>query len=203
LTRGQKGILVSKLQRKQDKRKQIAKSTCNLFIEKGFVNISISEISKVAGIGKGTVYEYFENKEDIVFELMSCLQEDYDHKLQCNLENSNDTKQKVIYLFDLFLNDNEIVQTQKKIYKEFIAISLNNPSDEITNYQKIMKDKYTEVLLNIFNDAISKGELIEESISLVPSLFATIEGFFIITDDKLLMIDYIDSLFKILEKKGD
>jgi len=35
----------------------------------GFVNISISQIAKTAGIGKGTVYEYFNNKEDIVFSM--------------------------------------------------------------------------------------------------------------------------------------
>lgn len=193
---------MSKLIKKQEKRKQIAKSTCNLFIQKGFVNISISEIAKVAGIGKGTIYEYFENKEDIVFELMSCLQDDYDPKLECNLKNCQNTKQKVIYLFDLFLSDNEMIQTQKQIYKEFIAVSLNNPSEDIIEYQNIMKEKYTEILLEIFNSAISKGELIEESISLVPSIFATIEGFFIINDDKKLMIDYIDNLFKILKKRG-
>ncbi len=187
-------------QKKQDKRKQIAKSTCTLFVQKGVVNISISEIAKVAGIGKGTVYEYFTNKEDIVFELMSCLQEDYDPKLKENLEKSNSSKEKVIYLFDLFLNDDEIIQIQKKIYKEFIAISLNNPSNEIINYQKIMKEKYTEILLDIFNDAILKGELIKESIELVPSIFATVEGFFIINDEKQPILDYIDSLFKILKK---
>lgn len=203
MTISQEGMIVPKLQRKQNKRKQIAKSTCNLFIEKGFVNISISDIAKVAQIGKGTVYEYFENKEDIVFELMSCLQEDYDPKLQLNLKKSTDAKEKVIYLFDLFLSDNDTIQIQKKIYKEFIAISLNNPSQEIIKYQKIMKEKYIEILLGIFNNAISKGELIEESISLVPSVFATIEGFFIINDDKSLILDYINSLFIILEKKGD
>ena len=184
------------------KRKQIAKSTCNLFIEKGFVNISISEIAKVAGIGKGTIYEYFENKEDIVFELMSCLQEDYDPKLKSNLQKSNSTKQKVIYLFDLFLNENETILIQKKIYKEFIAIYLNNPSDKIIQYQKTMKDKYTEILLDIFNDAILNDELIKESIELVPSIFATIEGFFMVNDSSKLIVEYINSLFIILEKKG-
>jgi len=190
-----------KLVRKQAKRKQIAKSTCNLFLEKGFVNISISEIAKVANIGKGTVYEYFTNKEDIVFELMSCLQEEYDPKLEQNLDKSESTKEKVIYLFNLFLNEDEIIQVQKKIYKEFLAIYLNNPSDEIIKYQKIMKDKYTEILLTIFKEAIKKGELIEKSIDLVPSIFATVEGFFIINDDKKQIINYIDNLFKILEKK--
>ena len=50
-------------EKKLEKRKAIAKSTCDLFVRKGFVNISVSEIAHVAGIGKGTVYEYFSNKE--------------------------------------------------------------------------------------------------------------------------------------------
>ena len=194
---------MTKLVKKQNKRKKIAKSTCDLFLEKGFVNISISEIANVANIGKGTVYEYFTNKEDIIFELMSCLQEDYDPKLTGNLKSTRETKQKVIYLFDLFISEDKMVQRQKQIYKEFLAIYLNNPSQEIIKYQKIMKEKYIEILFGIFNNAISKGELIEESISLVPSVFATIEGFFIINDDKSLILDYINSLFIILEKKGD
>jgi AcrR family transcriptional regulator len=188
--------------KKLEKRKQIAKSTCNLFIEKGFVNISISEIAKIAGIGKGTVYEYFANKEDIVFELMGCLQENYDPKLMQNLLLADSTKQKVIYLFDLFLSEDESIQIQKKIYKEFLAIYLNNPSDEIIKYQKIMKDKYIEILLEIFNNAILKHELIEESIEFVPSIFASIEGFFVANDDPQIILEYINSLFKILERKG-
>jgi len=198
-----KGIKVTKLIKKQNKRKQIAKSTCNLFIEKGFVNISISEIAKVANIGKGTVYEYFTNKEDIIFELMSCLQEDYDPKLKSNLAKSENTKQKVVYLFDLFVSEDETVKIQKKIYKEFIAVYLNNASDEIKKYQKTMKDKYTDILMTIFQEAISNGELVEDAIELVPSIFATVEGYFIIHDDTQIIIEYFDVLFKILCKNKD
>ncbi len=190
-----------KLLKKQEKRKQIAKSTCNLFIEKGFVNVSISKIAEVAGIGKGTIYEYFTNKEDIIFELMSCLQEDYDPKLQEKLQNSSTAKEKLIDLFDLFISDNPQVQIQKKIYKEFIAVSLNNPSEEITKYQKTTKDKYTVILLDIFQDAINKKELKKESINLVPSIFATMEGFFIVSDDPTPILEYIESLFEILKNE--
>lgn len=193
---------MTKVMKKANKRKKIAQSTCELFIEKGFVNISISEIAQVAQIGKGTVYEYFSNKEDIVFELMSCLQEDYDPKLKSNLESTTSAKQKVIYLFDLFINEDELIKKQKQIYKEFLAIYLNNPSDEIIAYQKVMKNKYTEILLAIFEEAIKNGELIEQSIELVPSIFATVEGYFIVNDDTKHILEYINSLFKILEKKG-
>jgi len=194
---------VPKSLKKQQKRKLIAKSTCDLFIKKGFVNISISEIAKVAGIGKGTVYEYFENKEDIVFELMSCLQEDYDPKLNENLKSSTTSKEKLKHLFALYLSDDTIVQTQRNIYKEFIAITLNNPSEAITKYQDTMMDKYTNILLDIFNEGINKNEIKEESIKLVPSIFATLEGFFVARKSKEDILEYIENLFKLIEIKKD
>ena len=191
--------IVDKLQ----KRKTIAKSTCSLFIEKGFVNISISEIAKVAGIGKGTIYEYFKNKEDIIFELMWCLQEDYDPKLEENLSKDVDVVQKVIYLFDIFFSENETIQTQRKIYREFLAIYLNNPTPEIIEYHTNLKEKYSIILTNILNNEIEKGELKKEALLFIPSIFATVEGFFIANNSKKRILDYFDNLFLLLKTKKE
>ncbi len=185
------------------KRKDIAKSTCNLFIQEGFVNISISQIAKVAGIGKGTFYEYFKNKEDIVFELMSCLQEDYDPKLKSNLNDTKDTKEKVAYLFNIFLDDDETIQIQRKIYKEFLAIYLSNPSKEIIEYHQTLKNKYFLVLSDILNDAIKNKEISKLALEFIPSLFATAEGFLITSEDSRKdILDYLDNLFLLLERNN-
>ena len=194
-----------KVVNKDEKRKIIAKSTCSLFIEKGFVNISISQIAKSAGIGKGTIYEYFKNKEDIVFELMSCLQDDYDPKLKSNLQSANTVKEKVICLFSLFLDDDETTQIQRKIYKEFLSIYLSNPTDEIVNYRINLIDKYSLILDEILNDAVEKEELLEVSLQFVPSIFATFEGFCISNDNgKEQILKYLDNLLVLLSKnKGE
>jgi AcrR family transcriptional regulator len=192
---------MSRLLKKINKRKAIAKSTCELFISKGFVNISISEIAKVAGIGKGTIYEYFVNKEDIVFELMSCLQEDYDPKLKKCLEKSQSIKEKIKHLFSLYLSQDAAVQTQRDIYKEFLAITLNNPSTAIIKYQNNMMEKYTHILLGIIQEGIDKNELKENAVDFIPSIFATLDGFFIARKPKEMIAEYIDNLISLLEKK--
>lgn len=185
-----------KLVDKVEKRKKIAKSTCSLFVKKGFVNISISEIAKTAGVGKGTVYEYFENKEDIIFELMSCLQDDYDPKLQIKLQNADTTKTKIKHLFALYFEDDEITATQRQIYKEFIAIYLNNPTDEIKTYFKKIKEKYSKILKSILQEAVDAKELNENILKFIPSIFAAMDGFFIIEAPKETMEDYFESLLK-------
>lgn len=187
------------VEKKHEKRKRIAKSSCNLFVEKGYVNITISEIAKAAGIGKGTIYEYFSNKEDIIFELMACLQEEYDPKLNKKLEQNITAKEKLIFLFDIFLGDGEIVQTQRKIYKEFLSIYIHNKTDAMDMYNKKMMDKYRNILENIFTDAINKNEISKTSLDFIPSIFATLQGFFITYEDKSVIYQYIDNLFKLFE----
>lgn len=187
------------IEKRHEKRRRIAKSTCNLFIEKGYVNITISEIAKVAGIGKGTIYEYFSNKEDIIFELMACLQDEYDLSLHEKFEQNISTKQKLIYLFDIFLSDEEPVNTQRKIYKEFLSIYIHNKTDAMDLYNTKMMDKYKNVLEDILQESINKNEISEISLTFIPSIFATLQGFFIMNEETSEMYNYIDNLFKLFE----
>lgn len=48
-----------------DKRTQILEATVIVLAAKGFEATKIAEIAREAGIGKGTVYEYFSSKEDL------------------------------------------------------------------------------------------------------------------------------------------
>ncbi|WP_294966581.1 TetR/AcrR family transcriptional regulator, partial [Sulfurimonas sp.] len=62
-------IIVDKIQ----KRKDIALACQDIFIQKGINDLTVSQIAKAAGVGKGTIYDYFKNKEDIVFEIVNIL----------------------------------------------------------------------------------------------------------------------------------
>ncbi|MDZ7316489.1 MAG: TetR/AcrR family transcriptional regulator [candidate division KSB1 bacterium] len=54
---------------KEKKRRKILKAAIKLFAEKGFHQTTIDDIADAAGIGKGTVYEYFNSKIDFVNEI--------------------------------------------------------------------------------------------------------------------------------------
>ncbi len=51
------------------KRTAIMNAAEKIFAEKGFTGAKISEIAKRAGVADGTIYEYFDNKEDVLFSL--------------------------------------------------------------------------------------------------------------------------------------
>jgi AcrR family transcriptional regulator len=50
---------------KTEKINEIATAALCIFAQKGYAATSVEQIAEAAGIGKGTVYEYFPSKEDI------------------------------------------------------------------------------------------------------------------------------------------
>jgi AcrR family transcriptional regulator len=53
----------------QDKRSNILRAGLRLFDEQGFHGTSMSEIAEAAGVAAGTIYQYFDGKEDLVDQL--------------------------------------------------------------------------------------------------------------------------------------
>jgi TetR/AcrR family fatty acid metabolism transcriptional regulator len=54
---------------KSAKRMDILKAAADVFARDGFANTKIADVAERAGIGKGTVYEYFSSKDKLFLEL--------------------------------------------------------------------------------------------------------------------------------------
>jgi len=57
---------VPKIIDRQEKRSQILEAAMRIFAQRGVKNTKISDIAEAAEIGKGTVYEYFQSKDEII-----------------------------------------------------------------------------------------------------------------------------------------
>lgn len=54
----------------QSKREEILRAAASVFARRGFHRALVDEVAKKAGVGKGTVYRYFNNKEDLLFHIV-------------------------------------------------------------------------------------------------------------------------------------
>ncbi len=195
-----------KIVNKEERRKEIALSCKELFIEKGINALTIAEVAKTAGIGKGTVYEYFENKDDIIFEIVEIMVTEKDKRKEELLEKATTTKEKIKTFFYFFYD--EEYKELRKLYKEFVSISLVNPN-EVLHCQKADKDiKYYNWFKSILEEGVNSGELKPESLKLAKGLYALGGGFFITHNTSNLiqnmeeeMHEYIDALFELIEVK--
>lgn len=59
------------IESKQDKKTLILESTLELLSTHGFHGTPISLIAEKAGVGAGTIYRYFQNKEELINELFT------------------------------------------------------------------------------------------------------------------------------------
>jgi AcrR family transcriptional regulator len=59
--------LVGNEKRKNEKKRIIIQAAADIFAKKGYSGTAVSDIASQADVGKGTIYEYFDSKEDLFF----------------------------------------------------------------------------------------------------------------------------------------
>lgn len=193
-------IIVDKVQKKKD----IALSCKALVVQEGIGALTIARLAKTAGIGKGTVYEYFKNKEEIVFEIANIIMQEHSQKLHEQLCELGSTKEKVKKFSEFFYSQEE--KELREIYKEFVSLSLMKPNEEMVAFQTACFNNYYSWFEKILHAGVQGGELRVESLALARGLFIVGEGMFIaknatnaIEDLKQELDTFIDTLFTLLE----
>jgi Transcriptional regulator len=64
------GLLERRGKEKDSRKKLILKSARTLFFKKGFNNVTVDEIAKISELGKGSIYLYFNSKEEIYAQIL-------------------------------------------------------------------------------------------------------------------------------------
>ena len=195
-------IIVDKVQ----KRKDIALASKELFVKNSLKDLSVSKIAENAGVSKGSIYDYFTNKEDIVFELLHIMLLEHDKRKEKKLAEVKTTKERVKIFAEFFYSDE--TEELREIYKDFISINLTTPNEEMTKFQTECVTRYFTWMCEIIQEGIDKGEIIPESINIAKGLFALGEGMFIssnitYTIDNLEkeLDQNIDAIFSLIEVK--
>ena len=195
-------IIVDKVQKKHD----IALSCKELVVENGIKNVTISQIAKTAGVGKGTLYDYFKNKEDLVFEIVNILMREHNLNLEQEITDAVSTKDKIKAFAHFFYDEKEY--ELRELYKEFISIALSSPDAEMTEFHSECSMRYHSWFDAIIQSGIDKNELIPHARKLVKGLFVAGEGMFLNASatnnlDTLEqdLNEFIDAVFTLIEVK--
>jgi len=187
---------------KAQKRDEISRSCMQLVIDVGFDNLTVSKVAQNANISKGSIYNYFESKEDIIYSIIQIAQNEYDDEVSSIIKDLDTTKQKVLALFKLCISPDEIDVKRRKIYREFTSISLREANQNMMDYQKEMKVRYIQWLKDILKTGIDKNELIEDAPKFAEGLFAMAEGVLLLSHyESTILTQHIDELFKLLQEE--
>lgn len=200
---------MAKIVDKEQKRREIAISCRDLVFEIGIRKLTVAQAAKTAGIGKGTIYEYFENKDDIVFEIINISIEEYHAEFLQTIQNVETIKEKIFHFFKFVLDDSDENMKHFNGYKEYLSVVLGEENQEMKKYNDTCHIFFKEQLKNIIEEGIKKNELIPQSINFIDGLLVfekglvlqkmTQEDFDVTTICKM----FINNLFDLLEVKND
>lgn len=87
-------------------KKKILTAAVSLYSEKGFVEVSIEEISKAAGVGKGTVFLHYGNQDELMGTVLNQLLETFDQEMEKKNHEIN-TLEEYLYLHLTVLSRHE------------------------------------------------------------------------------------------------
>jgi len=190
---------------KEEKRRSIALDSKSLLLEHGIKNITISKIAECAGVGKGTIYEYFNNKEDIVFEIISVFIAEHEKRLYELINEDISTKDKIKRSLSLLYSD-AYYEKQLSIYREFLAISLTSNVDEMIEFSRACRERFLTILDQIIDEAVIKKEIKAEARGLVGMLHTYSIGMVVESkvdglDAKVHIDQFVEAFFTLIQKK--
>lgn len=131
-----------------NRRNQILDAATKLFAEKGFHHTTVEEIANLAGVGKGTVYEYFPSKKDVLRELLLVSIEYYFDQFPRKVEGNLSLKEKVQRMtelhFQFFLEHRDIARVvlyeHRQITEDLDPIMVEKEQGRITYVAGLLEE---------------------------------------------------------------
>jgi len=142
-------------QKKEQTRRRILETAIKLFSRNGIDNTSIEELAQSAGIGKGTVYSYFEKKRDIVMALCDIQLERTRTELAAHTNPDSSLKEQMV---TIFYADFTFVAENREFGRLFLQEKLF-PKEPLSEEDFELQNKYFELLYPIYEKAKQRGEI--------------------------------------------
>ncbi len=141
--------------KKQNNKRAILDSAISLFNENGYEKTSISQIARKAGVGKGTVYSYFDNKKSIIKGFCEYELEKVHHQLvaQSNRDASILEQMLIIYMTEF-----QHVTQNREFGRLYMREALF-PDDSDIKTATDLDEKYFDLLFPILEKGQERGEL--------------------------------------------
>jgi TetR/AcrR family fatty acid metabolism transcriptional regulator len=136
--------------RNGDKYHRIINAATKVFAKRGFFHAKVSDIAKEAHVADGTIYLYFENKDDI---LISLFEEQMQVVLGNMMEEISKEKDAVKKIEKFALTHLKLIELNKNV-AEIIQVELRQSSKFMKEYKNERFLQY----LNLIDDIIKEGQ---------------------------------------------
>lgn len=153
------GLEERRKRERENRRNAILKAARKLFFENGFRPVTVESIAKKAELSKGSIYLYFNSKEEIYTQiLLNDIDKFHEHfnDLLLNPISASEALLRFSGIYvDLFLNDRELF----RILMTFMLHTINmNLPEELNLHIIRTTNRNISILEEIFKYGVERGE---------------------------------------------
>src|SRR5271167_3724540 len=111
--------------KRSETRERIFRAALELFAQRGFFETTVEEITEAADVGKGTFFNYFRNKEDVLSALAEVQLDKYAHAIQAEESGALTPREA---LRDLWLRLPEEPGRSQALVRSLMVVFLSSPA---------------------------------------------------------------------------
>ncbi|UCF83567.1 MAG: TetR/AcrR family transcriptional regulator [Desulfobacteraceae bacterium] len=139
---------------------RIIQAATKIFARKGFYQSKISEIAREAQVADGTIYIYFENKDDILISLFEEQMKVVLDNMVSQISQEDDPAKKLV---KFALTHLELIE-QNQNMAEIIQVEVRQSSKFMKEYKNEKFAQYLELIRDIIREGQEKGVFKKEVI---------------------------------------
>ena len=139
---------------------RIIQAATKIFAQKGFYQSKISEIAGEAQVADGTIYIYFENKDDILISLFEEQMKVVLDNMVSQISQEDDPAKKLV---KFALTHLELIE-QNQNMAEIIQVEVRQSSKFMKEYKNEKFAQYLELIRDIIREGQEKGVFKKEVI---------------------------------------
>lgn len=130
----------------------------DVFAEKGYHNTKMEEISEAAGVGKGTLYGYFESKQDLFDQMVFWFLDRYFLSLEHDIKDEEPIYETI---HKFIVNHIQILEKTKTSFMNVLTdfSNIQRSKEEIFEFHQTFIYSKVSRYSKIFQKAKERGEL--------------------------------------------
>jgi TetR/AcrR family acrAB operon transcriptional repressor len=152
-----KGIPMPKVVDKKAKAQAISGAALKVFRTRGYPGTRMSDIAEAAGIGKGTLYEYFKNKSDILRFEFDRYFENFTQSLLKAVKDDSGPAEKLLSLIDFTLGYTADWEDHCAVYVDYFSSARTEQDGAFS--LSCMYGHMKDILINLIGEGQESGEI--------------------------------------------
>ena len=142
-----------------ERKSQIINAAEDVFTKKGFAEARMDDIAEETGLSKGTLYNYFKSKDDLIIAILDRIFQ-REFRVFGEMDYSEKSATETISIFvDTIAKDIKLMLRLMPIAYEFLALAFRNKT--VQKALKVYVNRYMDVLVPIIENGIASGEFKE------------------------------------------